>query len=53
MVEKTNPCNICVYIDNKTRSLIDEYGKKHSISRSATLRLIVNDFFLKNKGVIQ
>ena len=39
-----------IVIDDKTVNLLDEYGEKHSLSRSAVIRLIVNDFFLK-KGV--
>ena len=37
----------CLSIDEKTIELLDNFSKKHSLSRSATLRLIVNEFFLK------
>jgi len=39
-----------VVIDDKTKELLDNFGEKHSISRSATIRLIVNDFFLEQEG---
>ncbi len=38
---------ISLALDDKTLQLIDGYGKQHSISRSATIRLILNKFFLK------
>lgn len=39
---------VSIILDDKTKNLLDEYGKKHAISRSATLRMIVNEFFKKN-----
>ena len=41
---------ICLGIDGKTKKILDEYGAKHSLSRSAALRVIVNDFFLKQEA---
>ena len=37
----------CVSIDEKTINLLDEFSRNHSISRSASIRMIVNDYFLK------
>jgi len=37
---------ITITIDNRTKSLVDKYALAHSISRSATIRLAVNEFFL-------
>ena len=45
MANKNNMC--CISIDEKTKKLLDEYSKNHSISRSAGIRFIVNDFFLR------
>lgn len=36
-----------VTLDKKTKELCDKYGKEHSISRSAVIRLAVNEFFIK------
>jgi predicted transcriptional regulator len=36
---------VSITLDDKTKSRLDEYGKKHAISRSSALRMIVNDFF--------
>ena len=41
---------LCISLDEKTKSLLDKYGEQHSLSRSAVLRMIVNDFFLKKDG---
>jgi len=38
---------IGITIDNKTKTLVDSYAKDRSVSRSAAIRLIVNEFFLK------
>ena len=38
-------------VDEKTKTLLDEYGTQHSLSRSAVLRMIVNDFFLKREAM--
>ena len=40
-----------VYIDKQTRDLLDNFGKQFSLSRSASVRLIVNNFF-KSGGQI-
>jgi hypothetical protein len=37
----------CILLDGRTKQLLDDYGEKHSISRSAAIRLILNHFFLK------
>ena len=39
----------CVYLDSKTLELLDNFGNAHAISRSAAVRLITNDFFLKQQ----
>ncbi len=41
-----------ITLDAKTKSLLDEYAHKHSISRSATIRLLVNEYFLKQENPI-
>ena len=40
---------ICVYTDERVLQPLDKYAKKHHISRSAAIRLIVSDFFLKKE----
>lgn len=40
----------CLYLDETTKKKIDKYGEKRQLSRSAALRLIVNEFFLKKRG---
>jgi len=35
-----------VFLDEKTKNIIDSYGEKHALSRSAVIRLAVNDFFI-------
>ena len=40
---------IGITIDKKTKGLVDNYGQQHGLSRSAVIRLIVNDFFLKQE----
>lgn len=35
-----------ITLDKKTKNLVDKYGEEHSLSRSATIRLAVNEFFL-------
>ena len=49
MSEKPKPTSIA--LQEKELKLIDEYGKKFGLGRSATIRVIVNNFFLKNKEV--
>lgn len=39
----------CVALDEKTIKLLAEFSKDHSISRSASVRIILNSFFLKRK----
>jgi len=41
---------ISIAIDQKTKKLLDKYGENHSISRSAAIRTIVNEFFIKMRG---
>ena len=42
---------ICsITLDEKTKALLDTYAKNHSISRSAVIRLAVNEFFLKTEA---
>ena len=36
---------VCITLDDRTKSRLDKFGKNYSISRSAVVRLIVNDFF--------
>jgi len=38
-----------VYLGDKTKRLVDNYAKEHDISRSATIKIAVNEFFM-NKG---
>lgn len=46
----TNKKEICsITIDYKTKELLDKYARMHAISRSATIRLITNDFFIKKE----
>ena len=40
----------CLYVDDKTINLLDQYKKIYNLSRSAALRIIVHDFFLKQGG---
>lgn len=39
-----------ITLDKKTKSKLDSYGEKHALSRSAVIRLAVNDFFLRLRG---
>lgn len=41
-----------IVLDKKTKRLLRDYCKTHVISRSAAIRLIVNDFFLNRGGKI-
>ena len=41
---------IGITIDKKTKKKVDSYGEDHALSRSAVIRLIVNDFFIKQEG---
>jgi len=43
---------ICIItLDEKTKKLLDSYGRTHSISRSTVIRLAVNEFFIKLGGI--
>lgn len=42
--------NYCVALDEKTINKLSRYCKDHSISRSAVIRLAVNDFFIRLDG---
>lgn len=46
---KSNTKQICLYIDNKTKALLDGFANRHAISRSSTVRLILRDFFEKRE----
>lgn len=39
-----------ITLDKKTKKKIDKYGDDHSLSRSAAIRFICNDFFLRLGG---
>jgi len=39
--------NHCISIDDKTIKKLEKYGNDHSLSRSAVIRLAVNDFFIR------
>jgi len=38
---------ITITIDPKTKNLLDTFGKNHGLSRSSVIRLIANNYFLK------
>ena len=38
---------ISITIDKKTLKLLDDFKIKYAIDRSSTVRMIVNNFFLK------
>jgi len=40
---------IGITVDKNTKNLIDKFAKEHALSRSATFRMIVNDFFIKKE----
>jgi len=40
---------LSITIDKKTKGLLDEYAENHVINRSATIRMILNEFFLKRR----
>jgi len=42
--------NTSIVIDKETRDKLDNYGEKRALSRSAAIRLIVNEFFLNKEG---
>lgn len=41
---------VAITLDNKTKSLVDNYATEHAISRSAAIRLALNEFFLRLGG---
>jgi len=41
---------ISVYLDDRTKSLTDEYAEQKSLSRSSAIRLILRTF-LKKEGI--
>jgi len=41
---------INIVLDIKTQNLLDTYAADRAISRSAAIRLLVNDFFIKQGG---
>ena len=41
---------IGITLDNSTKKKCDDYGNSHGLSRSAVIRLAVNEFFLKLEG---
>ena len=41
---------ICLYIDSKTKALLDEFAEKHALSRSSTVRMILRDFFERRQS---
>jgi len=42
-----------VALSKNEKELLDSYAEKFGLSRSAVIRFIINDFFLKNKEVNQ
>lgn len=38
-----------ISLNEKEQKLIDTYGRKYGLNRSACIRFILNDFFIKNK----
>jgi len=42
--------NVSVALDDKTKEKLDDYGEKYALSRSAVIRMIVNNFFLHQDG---
>jgi hypothetical protein len=40
---------IGITLDSQTKKLTDDFGEKHGLSRSAVIRLAVNEFFLKKE----
>ena len=38
-----------ISLSDKEIELLENYQKKFGLSRSAVIRLIINDFFLKNR----
>jgi hypothetical protein len=44
---KNEQNNVSIYLDKRTKDIIERYAKNHSLSRSSVIKLIVNDFFMK------
>ncbi len=42
---------IAITLDKKTKATLDKYANEHALSRSALIRLIVNDFFLQRRSI--
>ena len=40
----------CIHFDKHTIEKCEKYGGEHGLSFSSVIRLIVNDFFLKQEG---
>lgn len=40
----------CIMLDEKTHSRVKNYAEDHGIPRAVVIRMIVNDFFLKQRG---
>jgi len=38
-----------IYLGKKTREKIDNYAKEHDLSRSSTIKFMVNEFLKENK----
>ena len=38
--------NCCVTLDVSTRKKIEDFAESHSLSKSAVIRLAINEFFL-------
>ena len=39
-----------ITLDDKTKHKLDSYAQNHAISRSAAIRLAVNEYFLKQEA---
>jgi len=39
----------CLYVDDETKTFLDDYGEEYKISRSAALRIIVKNFFVNKR----
>jgi len=37
-------------LDSKTKKLLDQFGHDHELSRSAVIRFLAREFFLKSEG---
>ena len=41
---------ICLYIDSRTKALLDDFAENHALSRSSTVRMILRDFFERRQS---